>query len=39
MNVGFRHIITLIIASFISFTANADMSHIAHQLNEKNTTI
>ena len=29
MNVDFRHIITLIIASFISFTANADMSHIA----------
>ena len=29
MNVGFRHIITLIIASFISFAANADMSHIA----------
>ena len=29
MNVGFRHIITLIIASLISFTANADMSHIA----------
>ena len=29
MNVDFRHIITLIIASFISFTANADMSHPA----------
>ena len=29
MNVGFRHIITLIIASFISFTANAYMSHPA----------
>ena len=29
MNVDFRHIITLIIASFISFKANADMSHIA----------
>ena len=29
MNVDFRHIITLIIASLISFTANADMSHIA----------
>lgn len=29
MNVGFRHIITLIIALFISFTANADMSHPA----------
>ena len=29
MNVGFRHIITLIIALLISFTANADMSHPA----------
>ena len=29
MNVGFRHIITLIIASFISFAANANMSHPA----------
>ena len=29
MNVDFRHIITLIIASLISFTANADMSHPA----------
>ena len=29
MNVGFRHIITLIIASFISFAANADMPHLA----------
>ncbi|MBO5748059.1 MAG: hypothetical protein J6R48_03425 [Muribaculaceae bacterium] len=29
MNVDFRHIITLIIASFISFTANADMSYPA----------
>ena len=27
MNVDFRHIIALIIASLISFTANADMSH------------
>ena len=29
MNVDFRHIITLIIASLISFAANADMSHPA----------
>lgn len=29
MNVDFRHIITLIIASLISFTANADMSYPA----------
>ena len=29
MNVDFRHIITLIIASFISIAANADMSHPA----------
>ncbi len=29
MKVGFRHIITLIIVSFISFVANADMSHPA----------
>ena len=29
MNVDFRHIITLNIASFISFAANADMSHPA----------
>ena len=29
MNVDFRHIITLIIASFISFTADADISHPA----------
>ena len=29
MNVDFRHIITLIIASLISFTANAYMSHPA----------
>ena len=27
MNVDFRHIIALIIASLISFTVNADMSH------------
>ena len=29
MNVDFRHIIMLIIASLISFAANADMSHPA----------
>ena len=29
MKLCIRHIITLIIASFISFTANADMSHPA----------
>ena len=29
MNVDFRHIITLIIVSLISFAANADMSHPA----------
>ena len=29
MNVDFRHIITLIIASLISFAVNADMSHPA----------
>ena len=39
MKLCIRHIIALIIALLISFTANADMSHIAHQLNEKKTTI
>ena len=34
MNVGFRHIITLIITSLISFVANTDMSYVASRFSD-----